>query len=425
MTEPRRAPGAPWYVRTFNHLSAAAAELGLARPEALRPEALRQAARRRAPQCYSFASPALKDPLERLCADVDRHSRASATGRIAMVEHLVELLAARLRLVRRWEQVGEGRVAAEPVERPVFIFGLPRTGTTLLHNLIAQDPDVRVPWTYEVMMPTSQPGALSRGARRAAVGKRLRWVDRLAPDFRSVHEVSATLPQECIAITAHALQSIEFHTTHRLPDYENWLEQSDQRPAYAFHRRFLQHLQHEDRLDGSDHSSFDARRWVLKAPGHLFALEALLDAYPDAVLVQTHRDPLEVVASISSHGVILRQAFSDQVDPHEVASDWSARWCGALERTLALRAREPELNARILDVHYQQTLSDPIDTIAAIYAHAGLSLSEQARARMATYLTRNPQGRHGRHRYSLEEFGLSRNAEQERYASYRHWLGLA
>ncbi len=425
MSDPARRKYRPWYAELYNRLGGGAATLGLRGDDAFRPEALRQAARRRAIGSYDFGDPPLDALLERLSIDFLAHGNASQTGRTALREHLLELLTGRLRLTRRWTEYSEGGVVDEPIERPVFIFGLPRTGTTLLHNLIAQDPGVRVPWTYEVMMPTPQPGAISRGARRAAVSRRLEWVHRLAPAFRSVHEVSATLPQECIAITAYALQSIEFHTTHRLPAYQDWLETSDQTPAYRFHRRFLQHLQREDRVDAlREERSFLPRPWILKAPGHLFALDALMAAYPDAVLVQTHRDPLEVVPSISSHGVILRRAFSDRVDDHEVAVDWSTRWARALERTMAQRQADPALDHRILDLHYPRLLAEPRRVVADLYAHAGLELSAAARERMQTYLDANPQGRHGRHRYSLDAFGLDPEQEAERYGAYRAWLSL-
>ncbi|MEO0423699.1 MAG: sulfotransferase [Pseudomonadota bacterium] len=422
MSESAHSDRAPWYVSAYNSLGSAAAALGLRGDADFSSESLRQGARRRAVGCYDFGFPPASDPLRHLTDAFLAESHASQTGRTAMREHLLELLTGRLRLSRRWHQQQNG--AAEPIERPIFVFGLPRTGTTLLHNLIAQDPGVRVPWTFEVMMPTPQPGALSRGARRAAVAKRLQWVHRLAPAFRTVHEVSATLPQECIAITAYALQSIEFHTTHRVPGYQDWLESSDQTPAYAFHRRFLQHLQAEDReLSGT--ADFAPRPWVLKAPGHLFALDALLAVYPDAVLAQTHRDPLEVVASISSHGVILRKAFSQRVDAREVAHDWSTRWGRALARTMAQRAADEQLDKRILDLHYTRLLAEPLRVVEDLYAHAGLALSVEARARMEAYLAANPQGRHGRHRYSLKGFGLSPDEEAERYAAYRAWLNIA
>ena len=148
---------------------------------------------------------------------------------------------------------------------------------------------------------------------------RLAWANRLAPQFRKIHPIAHDLPQECIAITAQVFMSIQFHTTHDVPSYEDWFERESQQLAYAFHRRLLQHLQARQ----------PGKRWVLKAPGHLLALDALLAQYPDARIIQTHRDPLRVMASMASHATVLRQAFSDRARPNEIAADWSDRWARA------------------------------------------------------------------------------------------------
>jgi hypothetical protein len=267
--------------------------------------------------------------------------------------------------------------------------------------------------TWEVMYPSPPPRPGAADERVGRAERALRGVDRLAPDFRRIHAVGALLPQECIAITTHAFASIQFHTTQRVPAYEDWLESSRLEGAYRYHRQFLQHLQRH----GGE------RRWVLKAPGHLFALDALLAVYPDACLVQTHRDPLKVVASIASHGVALRAAFSDAVDPRDVAHDWSARWAKALERTL--RTRDALCApGRVLDLGYQEIVRDPIAAVRTLYAHAQLELGAAAEARMRAFLAANPQERHGAHRYTLEQFGLDREAEADRYATYCRRFGL-
>ena len=175
--------------------------------------------------------------------------------------------------------------------------------------------------------------------------------------------------------------------------------------------QFLQHLHRLGAALGAE------------GAGHLFALDALLAVYPDACLVQTHRDPLKVVASIASHGVVLRAAFSDAVDPREVAHDWSARWAKALERTLR---RRDALCApgRVLDLRYEKILRDPIAAVRTLYAHAQLELGAPAEARMRAFLAANPQERHGAHRYTLELFGLDREVEADRYAAYCRRFGL-
>src|SRR5690606_19663336 len=168
---------------------------------------------------------------------------------------------------------------------------------------------------------------------------RLAWANRLAPEFKRIHPIAPDLPQECIAITANVFMSIQFHTTHDVPSYEDWFERSGQALAYDFHYRFLQHL--AARRPG--------KRWVLKAPGHLFALDALLERYPDAKIIQPHRDPLRVMASMASHATVLRKAFSDRADPAEIAADWTRRWADALERFLCVRDLAPA--EQFLDRH--------------------------------------------------------------------------
>jgi len=287
----------------------------------------------------------------------------------------------------------------------VFITGLPRTGTTLLHGLLTEDPENRVPLTWEVMYPSHPaPGAID--AVRRKTDERLAWVNRLAPGFDRIHPIGADLAQECIAITAIAFMSIQFHTTHNVPSYEDWFEDNDQGLGYAFHHRLLQHLQ--------EHRS--ASRWVLKAPGHLFALAELLRQYPDARVIQTHRDPLRVVASMASLATVLKRAFSNSADARHIGQDWADRWAKALERFLRVRDTAPA--DQFLDISYEQLIKAPLETVEEVYRFLGIGLSPEARSRMAAFLQRHPQNKHGKHRYSLSEFGLNAEAEAARFRDY-------
>jgi hypothetical protein len=412
MTQTRLARP-PLYVRALNTAAAPLARGMRLRSLSLEPDDLIEAARART-GLEDFGEGELHEPLARLARSTEDEARLTVTGRIAVRTYLVDLLANRLRMQRDRET--DPAIASGGVERPVFILGLPRTGTTLLHNLIAQDASVRVPFTWEVMHPSPppMPGAV-RDHRIARTARALRWVDRLAPDFKRIHPYDALLPQECIAITTHAFASIQFHTTQHVPAYQDWLERTRPVEAYRCHRRFLQHLQRHD----------GGRRWVLKAPGHLFALDALLAVYPDACIVQTHRDPLRVVASIASHALVLRSAFSDDVDANAVARDWSMRWAGALAHGLRVRDADARATGRWLDLHYAEVLRDPVAAVAKVYAHAGLELRPAARAAMETFLAANPQSRHGTHRYTLGQFGLDRDEERARFASYCARFGIA
>jgi len=376
---------------------------GIERP-ALDADSLFAAARRRTglddPGAWEIA-----EPLGRLLEAYERESHLTALGRITVRELIVSLLENLLYLEK--ERHEQPAIADEPIQAPTFIIGLPRTGTTLLHGLMSEDAANRVPLTWEVMYPARFPNT-AEGIQRARqlTATRLGWANRLAPQFKKIHPIAPDLPQECIAITAQVFMSIQFHTTHDVASYEDWFERDSQALAYAFHRRLLQHLQ----------ARRPGKRWVLKAPGHLFALDALLAEYPDARIIQTHRDPLRVMASMASHATVLRRAFSDEADPRQIASDWSRRWGDALNGFLAARDRADA--SRFMDVAYDDIENRPLETIRGIYAFLGWPLEPEAERSMQAFLDANPKNKHGVHRYSLAEYGLSRSDELIRYADY-------
>jgi hypothetical protein len=372
------------------------------RPISLAPGDLIRSARRRAGS-ESFGDWDFHASLEQLVESYEAQAHLSLLGRLTVRELLVSLLANLLHLERT--RLAEPSIAAAPVAADLFIIGLPRTGTTLLHGLLSQDLDSRTPQTWEVMYPAGD-GRSNDEQLRARCDARLRWANRLAPQFKKIHPIAAGLPQECIAITAQVFQSIQFHTTHNVPGYQDWLETKDQDLAYQFHERLLQHLQRD----------CVSARWVLKAPGHLFALPALLRRYPAARIVQTHRDPLRVMASMASHATVLRTAFSDRVDPHAVAADWAARWGRALDRFLV--ARDQADPQQFLDVRYEDIEQRPMHVVEQIYDFCGWQLSAPARQRMDDFLAANPKHKHGAHRYSLEAFGLNRQQELQRFHNY-------
>jgi len=372
------------------------------------PDALISQARRLA-RLEDFGEQAFDQPLARLCRGLDEEARLSSLGRIAARKDIVRMLANRLQIID-WRK-HHPEAAGRPVARPLFIVGLPRTGTTILHNLMAQDPDSRCPLSWEVMYPAPPPETASfeTDKRIARAERDMKWLNRLAPDFRRIHPVAARLPQECISITAHEFMSMQFPTMYRLPGYYGWLDGADKAPAYRFHKIFLQHLQ----------ARHAGKRWVLKAPGHLDALDALLAVYPDARIVQTHREPLDVVASLASLIVTLHRAFSTRVEPHEIGPDTTRRWAAAAEKAMADRDRMGNDSSRFLDIAYSDLIAEPIATVAGIYRHFDMPLTPLAKQRMADFLAANPKDKHGRHRYDLADFGLTREEERQRFARYR------
>ena len=389
-------------VRALNSGGRALRRLGVETP-ALDLDGLHRAARSRAGSsdygAWDFA-----EPLDRLLKSYRDEARLTTLGRITARELVVSLLDNLLRMEA--ERAANPEIEQQRIVAPVFIVGLPRTGTTHLHGMLSEDLDNRAPATWEVMFPAAGRAPADVERARAETAKRLGWANRLAPEFMRIHPIAPDLPQECIAITAQVFMSIQFHTTHDVRSYQDWLEAAPQTLGFDFHRRFLQHLQ--ARGSGS--------RWLLKAPGHLFALEGLLERYPDARIVHTHRDPTRVIASMASHATVLRRAFSDDADPHAIAVDWADRWARALDRFLAVRDRAPA--AQFLDVDFGAIEADPLGTAERVYDFLGWPLTPTARARMQAFLVANPKNKHGVHRYTLEQFGLSRAAEAARFRRY-------
>lgn len=355
-----------------------------------------------------FGDDALRESITRLFDSYRLESSLTPIGRIAMLRDASRLLETRLRLNAFWRE--HPSISEQPIRRPVFITGIPRSGTTLLHGLLAQDTANRAPLTWEVMFPLpAPPAARDRDARIRRTARMLKWMDRLAPRFRAVHPLGATLPQECIAITSYTFQSPQFHTICNTPSYEAWRSRRECCPEYAFHRQFLQHLQW-CRPD---------ERWVLKAPSHLCTLDALLAAYPDAAIVQTHRDPVAVIGSVASLTELLYGAFSHRVDRAAIGREALEHWSDALGRADRVRATTSGVEGRFLDVRYHDLVADPLRAVRTLYEGLGMELMADTERRMRRFLDDNPKGRYGKHRYSLTRFGLDAAEVSERFPEYR------
>jgi|SRR5215469_1331781 len=343
------------------------------------------------------------DGLSRLLESCHSESRLNLIGKIALRSDLIRTLCTRL-LMERDRRLYPS-ISQQQIRAPLFIVGLPRSGTTLLHTLLAADPEHRAPLTWEVMTP-SPPSNENKRQRIQRAQRNCNCLNWLAPTFRHVHPVGAELPQECVSLMTPSFLSDQFDTMYYVPSYRAWFFHQDLLPAYEYHRRFLQHLQLRK----------SARRWVLKAPTHMFALPALLSVYPDALFVQTHRSPLEAIASVSSLITILRRVFSNWVDPIIVCREAIQYWSETLEQFLQERDR---LAAnRICDLNYVAIRSDPIAAIGRIYDHFGWSFSHNAERRMRAVLANQPREQYGLHRYSLAQFGLHRIEATKAFAAY-------
>jgi hypothetical protein len=350
------------------------------------------------------------EAISRLLESCHRESRLNLIGRIALRSDLLRTLCSRL-LMEEDLQIYPG-IARQEIREPLFIVGLPRSGTTLLHTLLAADPEHRVPLTWEVMTPSPPTGDHEQRRIQRAT-QSCNYLNWLAPTFRHVHAVGAELPQECVGLMTPSFMSDQFDTMYYVPSYRAWFFRQDLLPAYEYHRRFLQHLQYRR----------SARRWVLKAPTHMSALPTLLSVYPDALFVQTHRQPLEAMASVSSLITILRRVFSDAVDPLVVCRDAVQYWSQTLDTFLQERDRLP--HKRICDLDFFEIRRDPIAAVRRIYKHFGWLLSPETEQRMRVVLARQSREQYGNHRYDLSQFGFDPAEGARAFAAYCEQFGFS
>ncbi len=405
-------PFRPLPIRAMNALGRILARAGIV-PIDLSPVGLLVTAEKQN-RLFDFGLPSYRKGFEKLLEALEGEARLNLFGRYFARRQMLELLSHRLLLTEYRKR--NHSVAYEKIDHPLFIIGLPRTGTTLLYGLLAEDPAHRAPLSWEVddPVPPAETASYATDPRIESTRKRFEQVGRLAPGFQAIHPVGALMPQECIVTTASEFMSIRFQMCFDVPSYDDWLLQQDMKETYLHHRRFLQHMQFRHKRE----------RWILKSPGHLGPLDALFDVYPDAMVIQTHRDPLRVIPSVASLEYTMRLVSSDEVDPARVGRQMLRTWSALLDQGIAARARKPERESRILDLSMREIVSAPLATVEKIYRHFGLDLSVEARTRMQAYLARHPKDEFGTHRYSLEDFSLDRDEVDAAFKGYRERFGI-
>jgi Sulfotransferase family len=395
----------PSYNTFLKAADAVADKLGVLR-RPLDADALLALARRRS-GLEDFGDMSFVDPLRRLLRACDDEASLSLVGRMATRWDTLRFLANLLQF-RAAERRDPG-ILGQAIRQPIFITGLPRSGTTFLHRLLMEDPDNRAPLVWQTIYPYPLPGSGrgGRDPRPMRVARQLRAFETLAPEFRGLHPLDATSPQECSEITAHVFRSLRFDTTYRIPTYRDWLDGDDHLPAYRFHRRFLQHLQRQ----GS------GGRWVVKCPDHLFALEAIRTVYPDARLVFVHRDPVKVLLSVAKLTEVLRRPFTRRIDRREIGAQESSRWLAGTRRMTAV-GDDAGLAEPVHHVQHKDLVADPVGTVAALYRHFDLGLAAPVAAAVAGYARQRPSGGYGPRAYRFDDHGLNESLEREKFHGY-------
>ncbi len=390
-----------WPIVTLNRVLTVARALRRLRPP-ISEQSLTEAAQRRT-GLADFGDDSFRDPMRRLIQALEDEGNLDEFGWILARGQILLCLENRLRVQREW--VSRPQILDGSIEPPLFILGLPRTGSTLLVNLLGRDPNHRFLANWEAMRPAPFRSTRGRDMRRKVAARHLRILDYLAPSLGAIHEMRIAGPEECVPLLANSFRGSQFFSAFHLPAYQCWLQAQDHAPAYEYHRRQLLLLQWQR----------PGNRWLLKAPAHLLFLDSLFRIFPRARVVQLHRDPFKVIPSVCSLNATVQSLGAKSVDLKALGPHWAATWAEALDRAIKVRERFAEA---FCDVLYRDLMADPLHAVRLIYERFGYPLSDQLRGSMAVELARNPQHKRGIHRYSLATFGLEAREVERRFGRY-------
>jgi hypothetical protein len=366
-------------------------------------------AARRATGLSDFGDPGFREGLRVLLETYEKTADFNDEGRAAARERVVQLLSTRLRIqaaLARHPEIRERRIS-----QPLYLTGLPRTGTSALFNLLAEDPAARplLGWEGWAPYPIEElPPPPPERRPEAPAPHRGAWLD---PEFEKIHHASPNTPEECVLLLSHDFCDVQLGIEVLMEPYASWFQAQDLQRPYAYYRDLLQMLDWQR----------PGKRWLLKSPAHLWALDVLVELLPDACIVLTHRDPLECIPSYCSMMAFLMRDRR-RLDKRELGPTVLEYVARSLERGLAARTRcDP---ARFLDVDYRSFVADPLRTVERIYRHFGLELTGEAERAMRRHASENPKGRRGAHEYGLEEYGLTPEAVTRRFSEYLVRYGL-
>lgn len=377
---------------------------------ALDPAALLDKAQRQT-GLSDFGGKTFHEPFEILLQSLRDEAKLNARGVFMMHRTMLRLLSNRLLTEQAFAE--KPALAETPIPRPLYVIGFPRTGTTLLHNLLACDPAARWMRLWEGLYPAPAPQSLEDDPRITEVEEWAAGFEKVAPRLATAHKLAPRGPEECLWLIEHTFNDLIFELRAHVPTYSRWLaEHEADIDIHHYYRRLLQLLGAHCR----------GNHWVFKAPRHLPGLAGLLAVFPEACIVQTHRDPAAVLPSLCSLCEILRGAASDTVDKLTIGAHWHARLKAIFEQATAVRSTAAE--GQILDIQYADLVTDPMATVQHIYAHHGYEFTELFEAAMRQWLAANRQHKHGAHRYTLEEYGLSEAQVREDFSEYAKEFGL-
>ena len=352
------------------------------------------------------------EPLEKLLFSLEHEADLNAIGETVLRQRVVDILTTRLRVqeyLKRYPEIRDEEIVA-----PLVVVGLPRTGTTMLHRTLAADHRLFAPLWYEVRYPCP-------GLDWDPAGEDQRIIDAKAemsamleanPDLLAVHPMDAMGPDEDIMLLEQSFYSYNIQAYANLPTFDRWIEAQDHTVGYEYWRLLLQFLQWQKKRTGQQ-----AERWTVKAPHHLHFMDLVFKVFPDARVVQTHRDPVDTIPSLTSMTAALWVIYSDNADPCEVGRTWARKFARGLTHTMDVRQQVGE--EHFLDLWFKDTVSQPLTEIQKIYDFIGMDFTPEARAEMEQWQDFNKRELRPAHDYTLEQYGFTETGLEQQFARYR------
>jgi len=355
----------------------------------------------------------LLEPLKTLIDSLNKTDQLNLTGRIFTKQLLVDQISNRIRVDA--EIKAQPEILDEKIEKPIFILGFPRTGTTLLHNLLSQSPGYRFPYMWETLCPSIYPDTRKGHSkdRIANAKKMVKFIDYVSPKLKSIHPLYPEGPDECLKLIESSFTAPHMPLYFHVPQYWDWfkaLQRDELHTIYARYKQQLQLLQWH-RTHGT---------WVSKTPIHLYFLPELLDAFPDARIVQLHRDPYKVTASFCSLVAACRSLYSDTINMDEIGQ--FVMEFMSLSTARAMEAENSNSTHTFCHVNYTNLVSHPEREVMDIFKQLDLTYTRDVEESITNWISNNPKGKHGTHQYSLEQYGLSKkivdNALKDYWSKY-------
>lgn len=358
----------------------------------------------------AFSDLSFLSPLESLVEGLNTEAALNEMGRQFHAARLIDLLANRLRLEQWIERYPE--ILEEEILSPIVVIGLPRTGTTMLHRSIAADHQLLAPLWYEVRQPSPLNDDFQRDDDRIPIAQaEVAAMLEASPELAAIHPMDPVAADEEIMLLEHAFMSTVPECYGFMPNYGESLYEQDQSAAYDYLYTQLQFLQWQKRRKG-----LTGKRWLLKTPHHLHYPEHLFKRFPDAVVIQTHRHPLEVIPSYGSMMSALASPFTDNLDPVAMAQHWANKWQAGLAKTREFR--DSGHDHRYLDLWFKDSVSDPEATIRQIYKFTGQTLTDGALTEMERWREMNARENRPEHHYRLADYGFTTSGIEDQFGEY-------